>query len=94
MITSLLFPDYSAKSPFLLKPDHILKYSIEVCSCIKDRLQILQTITETPDFCRKVYFYQFVSIYPQSPRYPLYQKTPKVGGFSTHCDEPRQALKT
>ena len=81
MITSLLFSDYFDQIPFLLKPDHLLNYSIEICSCIKDRLQILQTITETPDFCVIIQFYS------QSPLISSIQKHEKEG-FTTLCDEP------
>ena len=50
------------------------------------------TITETPDFCVKVYFCLIVRFLPQSPHYQRHPKTKKLG-FTTHRDEPHQALK-
>ncbi len=52
----------------------------------------LYTITETPDFCVKVYFCLIVRFYPLSPSYQRHPKTKKLG-FTTHRDEPHQALK-
>ncbi len=37
----------------------------------------LYTITETPDFCVKVYFCLIVRFFPQSPSYQRHQKTQK-----------------
>ena len=51
------------------------------------------TITETPDFCLKVYFCLIVRFFPQSPSYQRHPKTKKLGS-TTHRDEPHQALKT
>ena len=51
------------------------------------------TITETPDFCVKVYFCLIVRFFPQSPSYQRHPKTKKLGS-TTHRDEPHQALKT
>ena len=48
------------------------------------------TITETPDFCVKVYFCLIVRFLPQSPSYQRHPKTKKMGP-TTHRDEPRQA---
>ena len=48
------------------------------------------TITETPDFCVKVYFCLIVRFFPQSPSYQRYPKTKKLGS-TTHRDEPHQA---
>ena len=50
------------------------------------------TITETPDFCVKVYFCLIVRFFPQSPSYQRHPKTKKLGS-TTHRDEPHQALK-
>ena len=50
------------------------------------------TITETPDFCVKVYFCLIVRFSPQSPLYQRHQKRKKAGS-TTHCDEPHQTLK-
>ena len=50
------------------------------------------TITETPDFCVKVYFCLIVRFFPLSPSYQRHPKTKKLG-FTTHRDEPHQALK-
>ncbi len=52
----------------------------------------LYTITETPDFCVKVYFCLIVRFFPQSPSYQRHPKTKKLGP-TTHRDEPHQALK-
>ena len=48
------------------------------------------TITETPDFCVKVYFCLIVRFFPQSPSYQRHPKTKKLGS-TTHRDEPHQA---
>ena len=48
------------------------------------------TITETPDFCVKVYFCLIVRFYPLSPSYQRHPKTKKLG-FTNHRDEPHQA---
>ena len=50
------------------------------------------TITETPDFCVKVYFCLIVRFFPLSPSYQRHPKT-KKSGSTTHRDEPHQALK-
>ena len=50
------------------------------------------TITETPDFCVKVYFCLIVRFFPLSPSYQRHPKTRKKGP-TTHRDEPHQALK-
>ncbi len=50
------------------------------------------TITETPDFCVKVYFCLIVRFFPLSPSYQRHPKTKKLGS-TTHRDEPHQALK-
>ena len=50
------------------------------------------TITETPDFCVKVYFCLIVRFLPLSPSYQRHPKTKKLGS-TTHRDEPHQALK-
>ena len=50
------------------------------------------TITETPDFCVKVYFCLLVRFLPQSPSYQRHPNT-KKSGSTTHRDEPHQALK-
>ena len=50
------------------------------------------TITETPDFCVKVYFCLIVRFFLLSPSYQRHPKTKKLG-FTTHRDEPHQALK-
>ena len=50
------------------------------------------TITETPDFCVKVYFCLIVRFFPRSPHYQRHQKRKKEGP-TTHRDEPHQALK-
>mgnify|MGYP007003808658 CR=1 FL=1 len=50
------------------------------------------TITETPDFCVKVYFCLIVRFFPLSPFYQRHPKTKKLGS-TTHRDEPHQALK-
>ena len=39
----------------------------------------LYTITETPDFCVKVYFCLIVRFFPQSPSYQRHPKTRKSG---------------
>jgi hypothetical protein len=52
----------------------------------------LYTITETPDFCVKVYFCLIVRFFLLSPSYQRHPKTKKLG-FTTHRDEPHQALK-
>ncbi len=49
----------------------------------------LYTITETPDFCVKVYFYLIVRFFPLSPSYQRHPKTKKLGP-TTHRDDPRQ----
>ncbi len=51
------------------------------------------TITETPDFCVKVYFCLIVRFFPQSPSYQRHPKTKKLGSI-THRDEPHQASKS
>ncbi len=51
------------------------------------------TITETPDFCVKVYFCLIVRFFPQSPSYQRHLKTRKKG-FTTHRDEPHQTSKS
>ena len=48
------------------------------------------TITETPDFCVKVYFCLIVRFFPQSPSYQRHPKTKKLRS-TTHRDEPHQA---
>ncbi len=48
------------------------------------------TITETPDFCVKVYFCLLVRFLPLSPSYQRHPKTKKLGS-TTHRDEPHQA---
>ena len=53
---------------------------------------LFYTITETPDFCVKVYFCLIVRFFPQSPSYQRHLKTKKLGS-TTHRDEPHQALK-
>ena len=50
------------------------------------------TITETPDFCVKVYFCLIVRFFPLSPSYQRHQKRKKEGS-TTHRDEPHQTLK-
>ncbi len=50
------------------------------------------TITETPDFCVKVYFCLIVRFFPLSPSYQRHPKNKKLGS-TTHRDEPHQALK-
>ena len=52
----------------------------------------LYTITETPDFCVKVYFCLIVRFYPLLPSYQRHPKTKKLGP-TNHRDEPHQALK-
>ena len=47
------------------------------------------TITETPDFCVKVYFCLIVRFLPQSPSYQRHPKNQKLGP-TTHRDEPHQ----
>ena len=49
------------------------------------------TITETPDFCVKVYFCLIVRFLPLSPSYQRHLKAQKQGS-TTHRDEPHQAL--
>ncbi len=51
------------------------------------------TITETPDFCVKVYFCLIVRFFPQSPSYQRHPKTKKLGS-TTHRDEPHQTSKS
>ena len=51
------------------------------------------TITETPDFCVKVYFCLIVRFFPQSPSYQRHLKTKKLGS-TTHRDEPHQTSKS
>ena len=51
------------------------------------------TITETPDFCVKVYFCLIVRFYPLSPSYQRHSKTKKLGS-TTHRDEPHQTSKS
>ena len=53
----------------------------------------LYTITETPDFCVKVYFCLIVRFLPLSPSYQRHLKTRKKG-FTTHRDEPHQTSKS
>ncbi len=53
----------------------------------------LYTITETPDFCVKVYFCLIVRFFPQSPSYQRHPKNQKLGS-TTHRDEPHQTSKT
>ena len=53
----------------------------------------LYTITETPDFCVKVYFCLIVRFYPLSPSYQRHSKTKKLGS-TTHRDEPHQTSKS
>ena len=53
----------------------------------------LYTITETPDFCVKVYFCLIVRFFPQSPSYQRHPKTKKLGS-TTHRDEPHQTSKS
>ena len=48
------------------------------------------TITETPDFCVKVYFCLIVRFFPLSPSYQRHPKTKKLES-TTHRDEPHQA---
>ena len=48
------------------------------------------TITETPDFCVKVYFCLLVRFLPLSPSYQRHPKTKKLGS-TTHRGEPLQA---
>ena len=50
----------------------------------------LYTITETPDFCVKVYFCLIVRFLPLSPSYQRHPNTKKLGS-TTHRDEPHQA---
>ena len=47
-------------------------------------------ITETPDFCVKVYFCLIVRFFPLSPSYQRHPKTKKLGP-TIHRDEPHQA---
>ena len=65
---------FSAKTNNILHPFTFLPY----------------TITETPDFCVKVYFCLIVRFYPLSPSYQRHPKTKKQG-LTTHRDEPHQA---
>ena len=51
------------------------------------------TITETPDFCVKVYFCLIVRFLPQSPSYQRHPKNQKLGP-TTHRDEPHQTSKS
>ena len=51
------------------------------------------TITETPDFCLKVYFCLIVRFFPQSPSFQRHPKTKKLGS-TTHRDEPHQTSKS
>ena len=51
------------------------------------------TITETPDFCVKVYFCLIVRFLPLSPSYQRHPKTKKLGS-TTHRDEPHQTSKS
>ena len=53
----------------------------------------LYTITETPDFCVKVYFCLIVRFFPLSPSYQRHPKTKKLGS-TTHRDEPHQTSKS
>ena len=48
------------------------------------------TITETPDFCVKVYFCLIVRFFPLSPSYQRHPKTKKLES-TTHRGEPHQA---
>ena len=48
------------------------------------------TITETPDFCVKVYFCLIVRFFPQSPSYQRHQKRKKERP-TNHSDEPLYA---
>ena len=50
------------------------------------------TITETPDFCVKVYFCLIVRFFPYRHAISGIQKHEKAG-FTSHSDEPHQALK-
>ena len=50
------------------------------------------TITETPDFCVKVYFCLIVRFFPLSPSYQRHLKTRK-NGVHQPSSEPHQALK-
>ena len=51
------------------------------------------TITETPDFCVKVYFCLIVRFLPQSPSYQRHPKNQKLGS-TTHRDEPHETSKS
>ena len=51
------------------------------------------TITETPDFCVKVYFCLIVRFFPLSPSYQRHPKTKKLGS-TTLRDEPHQTSKS
>ena len=51
------------------------------------------TITETPDFCVKVYFCLIVRFFPLSPSYQKHLKNKKLGS-TTHRDEPHQTTKS
>ena len=51
------------------------------------------TITETPDFCVKVYFCLIVRFFPQSPSFQRHPKTQKMGP-TTHRDDPHPTSKS
>ena len=68
---------FSAKTNNILHPFTFLPY----------------TITETPDFCVKVYFCLIVRFLPLSPSHQRHPKTKKFGS-TTHRDEPHQTSKS
>ena len=52
----------------------------------------MQTITETPDFCVKVYFCLIVRFFPKSPCYQRHQKRKKER-LTNHFGKPLYAQK-
>ena len=97
MSYQILYPTLYSKSPPIIPPNF---YNTRKLFCETPNYhgnsytftQNSDTITETPDFCVKVYFCLIVRFLPLSPSYQRHPKTKKLGP-TTHRGEPHQALK-
>ena len=71
----------------------LIHFSAKINNILRPLTFPFYTITETPDFCVKVYFCLIVRFFPQSPPFQRHLKTQKAGS-TNHSSEPHQALKT
>ena len=71
----------------------LIHFSAKINNILRPLTFPFHTITETPDFCVKVYFCLIVRFFPQSPPFQRHLKTQKAGS-TNHSSEPHQALKT